>query len=290
MIRLATAGWNSTRNHSVLSRHWFLVLALAIFLTPLLVRLVENVWSMEQGTQGPIILASGLWLLTHEMKGLEPAKADQRLVALLLAPALTAYIFSRIVGMLWLECLATYVALVTIFYAYVGVRVIRKLWFPLVYLLFLVPPPYFLIADLTNSRKLWLSTKAVDLLSAWGYDVARSGTTLYIDQYELLIANTCAGINSLFSLLAIGSFYIYVLHRADWRYCAILALCVFPIAMIANLVRVVMLMLVTHYFGDAAAQGPIHEMAGLVMFAVALICLAALDFVLTPLRRRLEGG
>jgi exosortase len=182
------------------------------------------------------------------------------------------------------------VALVTILYAYVGGAAIRRLWFPLVYLLFLVPPPYFLIAQITNSRKLWLSTTAVDLLSGFGFDVARSGTTLYIDQYELLIANACAGINSLFSLLAIGSFYIYLLHRADWRYCAVLAALVVPIAMFANLVRVMLLMLVTHYFGDAAAQGAFHKMAGLIMFAVALFCLCGADFLLGPLRRRLARG
>lgn len=266
---------------------WFLLVAALIFAAPPLADLARDVWSTEQGGHGPIILATGLWLLVREMRGLRPGPSSGALVAALLAPALIAYLFSRIVGMLWLEWFATYAALVTIFYAYAGGAMIRRLWFPLVYLLFLVPPPYFLIAEITISRKLWLSTTAVDLLSALGFDVARSGTTLYIDQYELLIANACAGINSLFSLLAIGSFYIYLLHRADWRYCAVLAVLVIPIAMFANLVRVMMLMLATHYLGDAAAQGVFHKLAGLIMFLVALLSLAGIDMLLGPLRRRL---
>jgi exosortase len=209
-------------------------------------------------------------------------------VAALLLPSLIAYLFSRIVGMIWLQWLSAYIALVAVFYAYVGGAMIRQLWFPLLYLLFLVPPPYFLIASITDSRKLWLSTTAVDMLSGLGFDVARSGTTLYIDQYELLVADACAGINSLFSLLAIGCFYIYLLHRADWRYCAVLAILVLPIAMIANLVRVLALMLVTHYFGDAIAQGPFHKLAGVVMFLAALACFVIVDAVLAPVRRRLQ--
>lgn len=267
---------------------WFVALAALLFVTPPLMQLARNVWSLEQGAHGPIILASGLWLLVREARRLTPGPSNPAIVAAILAPAILAYLFSSIVGMIWLQWLSTYVALVAVLYAYVGGAMIRRLWFPLAYLLFLVPPPHFLIGSITNSRKLWLSTTAVDMLSALGFDVARSGTTLYIDQYELLVADACAGINSLFSLLAIGCFYIYLLHRADWRYCALLAVLVVPIAVFANLVRVLLLMLVTHYFGDAIAQGPFHKLAGVVMFVAALTCFVLVDAVLTPLRHRLQ--
>lgn len=267
---------------------WFVALAALIFTVPPLMQLARNVWSLEQGAHGPIILASGLWLLVHEASRLTPGPSRPAIVAALLVPALIAHLFSSIVGMIWLQWLSTYAALVAVFYAYVGGSMIRRLWFPLAYLLFLVPPPHFLIGSFTNSRKMWLSTTGIDMLSALGFDVARSGTTLYIDQYELLVADACAGINSLFSLLAIGCFYIYLLHRADWRYCAILAVLVLPIAMFANLVRVLLLLLVTHYFGDAFAQGPFHKLAGIVMFVAALACFVLVDAILSPLRRRLQ--
>src|SRR3546814_3578785 len=62
-------------------------------------------------------------------------------------------------------------------------------------------------------------------ISDWSSDVCSSdlsGVDIYIDQYELRMADACAGLNSLFSLVAIGMFYIYLRHRADWRYALVL--------------------------------------------------------------------
>ncbi|HEX8485486.1 archaeosortase/exosortase family protein [Sphingomonas sp.] len=284
---VAAGSWRNWPNGgSWLCRHWFILSAAVLFAVPPFLRLARDEWTGEQGAVGPVILASGLWLMLREARGLvaEPGRTAVALwCAALLLPV---FVFARVVGMLWLEWLSTYLVLVTLLYAFIGGRALARLWFPVVYLLFLVPPPYFLIAPITHSRKLWLSVTSVDLLSAIGFEAAYNGTTLYIDQYELLIADACAGMNSLISLLAIGLFYVYVLHRADWRYAAILALLTVPIAMVANLARILLLMLGTHYGGAAtvAAGSILHESAGLVMFLVALGCLIGLDLMLAPLR------
>lgn len=266
-------------------QQWVIVGAAVFFAVPPLIRLMRDEWSLEQGAAGPMILASGLWLLVREAHGVKAGRGRAGAALGLMIPALLAYVFARIVGMLWLEWLATYAALVVLLYAYIGRHALARLWFPLIYMLFLVPPPYALIAPITHSRKLWLSVTSVDLLSALGFEAAYNGTTLYIDQYELLIANACAGMNSLISLLAIGLFYVYVLHRADWRYATVLAVLTLPIAMIANLARILLLMLATHYLGTARTDGVLHETAGLFMFVVALGCLIGLDGALSPLRR-----
>ena len=273
-----------------LSRYWLIAGAVLLFAGPGLLDLMRREWSSEQGASGPIILASGLWLLARESRTLWPVTAPRPAVPLLLAllmPLLLAYVFATIVNMLWLEWLCVYLALVIVLFAYVGGAVMRRLWFPLVYLLFLIPPPYVLIAPITNSRKLWLSITSIDILSALGFEAAYNGTTLYIDQYELRIADACAGMNSLISLLAIGLFYVYVLHRADWRYATLLALLALPIAMFANLARILLLLLAAHYLGVEAAEGALHETAGLFMFLVALGCLILTDAILSPLRRAL---
>lgn len=281
--------WRGAEWQRWVHRHGLILTAVALFAVPSFVRLVRDEWTGEQGAVGPVILASGLWLFFRESRNLVPMRGRAPLAFWCVAPILPAYVFARVVSMLWLEWLCTYLVLLAVLYAYIGGRMLARLWFPLVYLLFLVPPPYFLIASITHSRKLWLSVTSVDILSALGFEAAYNGTTLYIDQYELLIADACAGMNSLISLLAIGLFYVYVLHRADWRYAAILALLTVPIAMVANLARILLLMLGTHYGGAsaAAAGGVLHESAGLVMFLVALACLIGLDVTLAPLRRLL---
>jgi exosortase/archaeosortase family protein len=55
---------------------------------------------------------------------------------------------------------------------------------------------------------------------------------------------------------------------------------VIPIAFIANVIRVIILVLVTYYLGDEAGQGFVHGFAGMVLFAVALTLMLATDKLL----------
>jgi exosortase/archaeosortase family protein len=53
-----------------------------------------------------------------------------------------------------------------------------------------------------------------------------------------------------------------------------------PIAFAANIVRVIVLVLITYHFGDDAGQGFLHGAAGVVLLLAALLFLFALDHVL----------
>jgi exosortase/archaeosortase family protein len=64
---------------------------------------------------------------------------------------------------------------------------------------------------------------------------------------------------------------------------------ILPVALFSNLLRVLILILVTYYFGEAAAQGFVHEFAGLVMFVAALGAMFVLDEVMRPLWGRLRA-
>ena len=110
---------------------------------------------------------------------------------------------------------------------------------------------------------------------------------MIVGPYQLLVEDACAGLNSLISLTAISLFYIYILHNASWRYALFLMLWIVPVALLANLVRVMILVLITYHFGNAAAQGFLHSTAGLVMFATALLGIFLVDGLMTPVRRML---
>lgn len=269
---------------------WFVALAAAVFAVPGLIALGQGAWSTEQGAHGPIILFTGLWLLWREAQGLHAAPASPGRTALALGGLLAVglvYLFASIISKLWMQWAAAYLCLLLVLFAYIGTSGAKRLWFPLFYLLFLVPPPDGIIVPLTRALKLTIAEWAVNIMALFGYAVAYNGAQIYIDGYELVVAAACSGLNSLTSLLAIGLFYIFLRHRADWRYALLLAVLVTPIAILANLVRVLILLLITHYFGDAAAQGMLHEAAGMTTFFIALFALMGLDLALTPLRRRL---
>ncbi len=271
---------------------WLLIAGIVALGLPTMVTVAHVSWSTEQGGHGPLVLATGLWLMWREV----PAAMRLRVPgnALLgggfVALCLLAYLFAHITGIIEIEGFAFYGALLGMGYLLFGGAMLRELWFPLLYLGFVFPPPDQVVAVITQPIKIAISEQAVNLLYALGYPIGSSGVSIQIAQYDLLVAAACAGLNSIISLTAICLFYVYVRHRANWRYAALLMLTIVPIAVFANFIRVILLILITYYFGDAAAQGFAHDFAGLVMFLISVLTIFALDGAATPLRRALGNG
>ncbi len=269
-----------------------LLIGLALMVGPTLAALAAESWSREEGVHGPIVLVTGGWLLWRARATIAALAVPGRgwLAAAGLVPALLLYSFGRAFDFLSLEAAGLIFALVAVAYAFLGGHVVRQLWFPILYLMFLLPLPGWFVDQVTAPLKQFVSVAAEALLSAAGFGIARQGVVLFVDQYQLLVEDACAGLNSLFSLASISLFYIYLRHNASWRYALFLLLWVVPIALLANLVRVILLVLITHFWGEAAAQGFLHNSAGMVMFVVALIGIFALDSIFMALgaHRRLR--
>ena len=269
-----------------------MLLVVGAFVVPTMRFVAESSWSTEQGAHGPIVLFTGLWLLLrHARDAITHAdRPPTWRVALLMALVLPAYAVARIGSIVELEGYLMYAGLLTLLYSMVGGAVMRRMWFPLFYLTFVFPPPDTLVAIITQPLKIYISLAAVKLLTFAGYPVGGEGVFIYIGQYQLLVAAACSGLNSLISLTALSLLYIYIRHQADVRYAIALALLTVPVALLANLVRVLMLILLTYHFGEAAGQGFLHEFAGLTMFVAALVLIMTADFVLMPLFRKRYSG
>lgn len=291
------------RDGSQVTGHWFanwnwqtalLVLGLAVFCVPTMKFVVQQSWGGEEGAHGPIVLATGLWLLVREWQTarIYAKPGSLRVAVLLLAVFISLQIFARITQIVELEGYLMYFTILVVLYALIGLDAIRKLWFPLFYIAFIFPPPETLVALVTVPLKIWLSKAAIGFLQLFNYPIGGEGVTIYIGQYELLVAAACSGINSIVSLSAISLFYIYMRHRANWLYSGLLVLLIVPVAMIANFFRVLILILLTYHAGEAAAQGFLHNFAGIAMFAIALLTIFAADEVLKPLwdRARAKAG
>ena len=262
-----------------------LIIGVAAILLPTMFEVGQFNWTTEQGGHGPIVMAIGLWLLWRETKSSPAPRKPGNLVigSLLLAGLLAIYLLSKITGILEIEALAMYGALIVGAYILFGGALIRSIWFPLLYLALTLPPPDSVVAAVTQPIKIAISEWAVSLLYALGYPIASSGVTIQIAQYELLVAAACAGLNSIISLGAICLFYGYLRHRTNLLAFAVIALAVIPIAVFSNFIRVIILILITYYLGEAAAQGFLHDFAGLTMFAVALLSVFVIDSIFTRL-------
>jgi exosortase B len=182
--------------------------------------------------------------------------------------------------------IVVFAALLAVFKGAAGVR---AMWFPLVFLIFMVPLPGPLVAAVTAPLKLAVSVVATELMVLMGYPVARSGVLLMVGQYQLLVADACAGLTSMFTLEALGLLYLNMVQHTSKMRNAIMVVAVVPIAFIANVIRVVVLVLVTYHFGDAAGQGFVHSFAGLLLFVAAFVMLVSFDTLLGLVMRLWKG-
>jgi exosortase B len=272
-------------------RHWPLLVGAVTMLLPTLVSMARGPWSLESGVHGPIVVATGLWLILRRADEIRAVMAPGKMALTVagLAIAVPAYIFGRAFDFISIEVSAMLLAFLSIAHAYLGMRVMRMMWFPIFYLAFIIPVPGWVLDTVTQPLKIFVSTVVTQGLAEVGYPIARVGVTLYVAGYQLLVEDACAGLNSLVSLTAIGLFYIYILRGSNWRYSMFMLLLVVPIAIAANCVRVAALVLITYHFGDAMAQGYLHNFAGMVTFTSALLFIFLIDKLLTPLRDALAG-
>lgn len=265
-----------------------LALGCVAFILPTMFQVARDTWSTEQGGHGPLVLATGLWAVWRELttKKIECRPGNPWIGVPLLAIALTLFVVARITGILEIEAFMMYGTVIAGVYLLFGGELIRAIWFPLVYLAFALPPPDTVVAAVTQPIKIAISKGAVSLLYALGYPVASSGAIIEIGQYQLLVAAACAGLNSIVTLAALCMFYVYLTHRSSIAAFLLVALAGLPVAILANFVRVLTLVLVTYHFGESAAQGFLHDFAGILMFAVALLTLFAIDRAATRLFAR----
>jgi exosortase len=168
-----------------------------------------------------------------------------------------------------------------------GWPALRDLWFMLLFTAYLVPVPEYLEDKLTLPISQSVAATADHILYALGYPIAQEGVTLTVGQYQLRVVDACAGLGSMFSLSAIGLLYLYLKRYRSWLHNALMVMCLLPIAFLANLARVVILVLVTYEFGDQAGQGFVHGFSGIALFVFALVAVLLIDAML--LKLRLQG-
>ena len=265
---------------------WAVLLAgLMAAYVPTVADLFRTLWSTEQNAHGPLVLVMGLGLLFY--KGRQAAKNG--LFAYATAPTaggavlllgVILYTLGRSQTIYALEIGSLIPVLMGVVLIFLGRRVLRHLWFGFFFLLFMVPLPGSVVDSLTQPLKLVVSMGAEQALYAMGYPIARTGVVLGIGQYQLLVADACAGLNSLFTLEALGLLYVNVTRHESALRNSLLALLIIPISLASNIIRVIILALVTYHHGDAAGQGFVHGLSGIILFITALLLIIGVDSVL----------
>ena len=270
---------------------WLILLAgLAALYIPTLIDLFRGEWSSDRNAHGPIVMTVAFGFLYFRTRQLISQDLFERapLPALgypVVVVGLVCYILGRSQGVHVLEVGSLVLVLAGLMIAFFGVRTWSRMWFAFFFMLFMIPLPASIVDVVTLPMKIAVSTATEHLLYWMGYPIARSGVILTIGQYQLLVADACAGLQTLLTLEALGLFYLNLVRHTSAIRNIGLAILIIPISFTANVMRVAALTLITYYFGDAAGQGFLHGFAGMVLFVSALILILSLDSLLQWLAR-----
>src|SRR6185312_10513136 len=164
-----------------------------------------------------------------------------------------------------------------------GRAMLRELRFPLLVLLLAIPFPEIIFNKITFPLQLLASRIASDILPILGVPTLHEGNVIQLPVMKLEVAEACSGIRSLMSLFTLAVFYGYFLERSTSRR-VILAIASIPIAVAANVLRIVGTGLCVQYWDPDKALGFFHEFSGWVMFVVSLVCLYVVHRVMRLIR------
>jgi exosortase B len=271
-----------------------LLLGLLVLFVPTFVDLFRGAWSTEDQAHGPVILALSLWLIYRGWNDMLARSAGQRSSWLgwpVFVIGMLMYMLGRSQQIALFELAAFITTLVGILLVKRGGSALVVLWFPFFFMLFMIPLPGALVSILTMPMKMAVSYVVEHLLFWAGYPIARTGVILQIGQYQLLVADACAGLQTFLTLESLGLFYLNVVRHTSVLRNVTIAVLIVPISFTANVIRVCVLTLITYYFGDAAGQGFLHGFAGMVLFISALILILSLDtFLQWLIKRRQQRG
>ena len=262
---------------------WPILLGLMILYVPTFYGLFNGLWATEEQMHGPIILFLAIWLMYQRWPIMMEESSGKPTSAYgwgVFVIALLLYIIGRSQQVLILEVGSFIWMLTAILLIKRGSSALKILWFPLFFMLFMIPLPEALVIMLTMPMKMAVSYVTEHILYWANYPIARNGVILQIGQYQLLVADACAGLQTLLTLESLGLFYLNVVRHTSVFRNVTLAILIIPISFAANVIRVITLTLITYYFGDAAGQGFMHGFAGMVLFLSALILIISIDTLL----------
>ncbi len=263
------------------------LLGLMVLYVPTLHDLASMIWIRDDEFHGAVVLLVVMWLIWDRREVLLSPPTDTARapgIALLIF-GLLLYVLGRALGILIFQVASLIPVLAGTLLAMRGWSALRALWFMLLFSAYLVPLPGYVQDSLTLPLSQAIAAIADYILYAAGYPIAHQGVTLIVGQYQLRVVDACAGLNSMFSLSAIGLLYLYLKRYRSWFHNALILLSLLPIAFFANIGRVVILVLVTYHLGDDAGQGFLHGFSGIALFVFALMGVLLLDAMMLKLAR-----
>lgn len=232
----------------------------------------------------PIVMLLGVWAISYALRtGEDFTPGSLWIWGVLMVPILLLYAFASAIQMTALMAFAAWCGMAVTLYGWFGGAAIRRAAVPLLFTALCVPLPYALSVTLNAKLRTWTSERAVQLADAVGLDAAMGQGDVIIGPYVLAVENACAGTSTTLSLVAIGILFAYLVRKAGpITVIGVIALAI-PIALAANVFRVVGLLALVSAFGTSVLETVLHPLSGVLSFLVAAGLLALSSAVFSRL-------
>lgn len=232
--------WSTDDNYS----HGWLVAPLSLFFANQAAQKASNLQTIQKS--GVVL---GLALILSGITG--------RLISVFLPIGLIAD------GSLIL-CIAGVVALIC------GRGTLSKYSFSILFLVFMIPLPVALYTMLANPLQLIVSRFASSIMTIAGIPVLCEGNMMTLPGgIQMFVAEACSGMRQLTGFLALTAATAYLSGKPLW-YRLILILSAVPVAMIANIARVIITGLIMYYVNPEYAKGAWHTVEGMALMVAGL--------------------
>jgi exosortase B len=271
-----------------------ILISFLILFVPSYQNLIAGAWRYENQSHGPIVLGIILFLLWRDrLKILSTINlADDNIKlspslfigVFLFVMSIFFYVIGRSQNIEILDIGSQIPMIIGVFLILFGYEATKLIFFPILFLIFIIPFPGYIIDAITLPMKIAVSTVTDNILYYFNYPIARTGVILQIGQYQLLVADACAGMQTLLSLEALGLLYLKLIESSSTLRNIVLSIMIIPISFTANVIRVITLTLITFYYGNEVGQGFIHGFAGMFLFIVALIMIIIFDNLLNKIQ------
>src|SRR5258707_6347598 len=274
----ADLGPSQANQPSASSRlNWLPYVTIAILLVVLYYRVAIKLvydWStIPDYSHGPFVPFFAAFLIWDKRKVLKATPIRQTWSGIVLVVFAIMVLILGVYGVELFTARISFIILMTGLIATLfGWAMVRQLRFPLLVLVLAIPFPAILFNRITFPLQLLASRIASDILPLFRVPTLHEGNVIELPAMKLEVAEACSGIRSLMSLFTLAVFYGYFLEKTTKRR-VILALASIPIAVAANVVRIVGTGLCVQYWDPDKALGFFHEFSSCVVFVVSLGCL-----------------
>jgi exosortase len=176
---------------------------------------------------------------------------------------------AALMGIDYLDNLALIAGLFGIAALVGGWSAVRWAWPALLFLLFMIPLPFTVAHGLSGSLRSIATLSSAYFLQTFGFPVVTEGHVLLLGEHQIAVAEACSGLSMLYVFVAIAAGMAIYLKR-PWFDRLILLLSSFPIAILANCIRIAVTAFAFQVAGKEMGEYIFHDLAGWIMMPLAL--------------------